>query len=313
MKEFKLTIQALRIMEKNGYTIAEAAKKYGMTVEDFKESIRKKFFEGKQEGFNATMRHFEKNEKKKKQNGTKSKNHDNAETDVKADSKNKDDQSTQNGKVAKEAKTENPIIGFDETQTSEPVMKSNAREDEINALQEELNELKGSLFANEKNYAKLCNSESSIKKRLEEESLTLRKMMNEINRLEQEVNGLITKMNQIKKERSGLTEVNSSIRGKIETVEQKIAELSKKEVYVFESGAIEIDGKEVAKEITDEVQQIVSMFISAQIAEDLCLRTIKQLAKLYAMEKNLNCEYELVFEDDAITDIYEELKKLINP
>lgn len=287
----KLTAKLMNEKLKRGWTTIDFANYLECSEEDFLKLLEKTF---SKPGTRETLARLKKNEKLPKRIAKEiaicTETFDSSNEINVSEEECNDSNSNSN--------SENIVSGNNLSETLEALILK--RED----IQSSLNEL-------ELNHKALVSERSIIRNKIAEYRQTLIEIEAHVVACQTALANLVP---ELEEKYSLMLELDKSIsekREELSEINTKIENAQSITIYVYSSGDIEIDSA-YSIEIPEADNDTVRKIISDEQAENLTLKQIKAVAKLITLVQNLeqqNLNYELVFDETAMEELFNKIKE----
>ena len=135
-----------------------------------------------------------------------------------------------------------------------------------------------------------------LKKKIEQQTKIIDDITNELTQINNSISDTDNQLSQVS---NYLTEIVAEIK-----------ELEKVTIYIYENGEIYLENSNLV--LPDTWTEIYQLIISNEFVEDLTIKQIKQLSKLFAFISALNQSetlFEVTFEADLLHSIFEQLQE----
>lgn len=157
------------------------------------------------------------------------------------------------------------------------------QEDELEQLRKDEHELSEQLCELEAEHKEIMAKRSNIVNELSVSRKTLVELRSVIKREEKKVVSLCEEYNGLAIRMQEITRECNAHRELLEDMRDRISELEKVYIFVFEDGTIEVENAEMVSVSGEEVVKIVNELIKREEAEEVMFKDIKNVAKIKLM------------------------------
>lgn len=212
--------------------------------------------------------------------------------------------------IAEETQEDSAILmANDEAEEEVNVMSSGeTRESELQQLQRDEQELSDWLCNLEGEHKGIVARRLAIAEQLEKSKKILQKILGELEREQGNVVSLYSEYNELAHRMQEVTHECIAHRELLTDVRDRIVELSKVYIFVFEDGNIEVENAEMVSVSSEEVIAIFNVLVERPEAEEIKLKEIKSIARLKAMVKEYerrNLKFEINFGNPKAQQLFE--------
>lgn len=216
--------------------------------------------------------------------------------------------------------TENKLITtvFDDVlveQQSETQLTSSSliEEERLQNLKDEEKILRDGIISKENEHKNLIAKRKQLFKKLETQRSMMLQLRKTIEQRKKEVEEISAELISLSDEIVSVNSFLSTGRTDLLNIQNKIKELEKISVFIYENGEIDTDNFLI--DIPENWNDVFENILRNEVVENLSIKQIKQLAKLIVLTGILNAntlEYELTFESENSQKAFYELDKAMS-
>lgn len=302
----RVTGKKISVKLKYGYTIDDFIRDFDCTKEEFIKFLQKNF---EKTSCNRILAEAEKNYKKKNCNKKSSSliSENSVYTENKLITTVFDDVL-----VEQQSETQDNVS---EEQLSETQLTSSSliEEERLQNLKDEEKILRDSIISKENEHKNLIAKRKQLFKKLETQRSMMLQLRKTIEQRKKEVEEISAELISLSDEIVSVNSFLSTERTDLLNIQNKIKELEKISVFIYENGEIDTDNFLI--DIPETWNDVFENILRNEVVENLSIKQIKQIAKLIVLTGILNAnslEYELTFESENSQKAFYELDKAMS-
>ena len=200
----------------------------------------------------------------------------------------------------------------DNSVTTEPELSEETETDNfLEELKEKEAELNDYICHKESAYYSLIHQKRDLSKQLQAKKEMIIRIKNIIKRHQESIISLYDQLVFVSSNVNMTFDEISKTYEQLLDIQEQIRLIEKVTIFVYDDGELESDNENINLEINDnDLTSFLTTVYANPILENLTLKQIKQLAKLYLITKKLDengFAYELTFEEENFKDIFEKI------
>ncbi|MBR1883524.1 MAG: hypothetical protein IJ809_01005 [Clostridia bacterium] len=257
---------------KKGWTIEDFAEKLEMSSEEFTEALHDTF---NSRACRAMIASLKTNEKRKAKRSKKS-----------------SDTELNDGAIL--------VLDSESEFTTDSPLETNPSL-ELQKLEEEKSSLEENIASLENEREELYRKRKSVYSSLNEEKEALLEMLKQIESHEKVITNLSNELDDISKQAEKFNEEIALKNSELLSVMNRIQELSKISIFVYQNGSFELDNTELTVEVSEEDEKaLFEAFTKSDAFEELTLKQIKAIAKLKIITEKISSNFDITFESEEM-------------
>lgn len=172
---------------------------------------------------------------------------------------------------------------------------------ELQKLEEEKSSLEENIASLENEREELYRKRKSVYSSLNEEKEALLEMLKQIESHEKVITNLSNELDDISKQAEKFNEEIALKNSELLSVMNRIQELSKISIFVYQNGSFELDNTELTVEVSEEDEKaLFEAFTKSDAFEELTLKQIKAIAKLKIITEKISSNFDITFESEEM-------------
>ena len=191
---------------------------------------------------------------------------------------------------------------------NEVVVSEKSRENELQQLQNDEQELSGLLCNLESEHKAIVARRMEVTEQLRTSKAHLQKILVELEREQGNITAFYDEYNKLARRMQEISHECATYRELISDVRNRIDELKMAYIVVFADGSIEVENAEMVSIVYEEMDAVFKDIVNRREAEDLLVKELKAIARLKVMVKEYEksgIKVEIDFENSKAKQLFE--------